>query len=99
MRNASKKFYANKASELFTQTSKSVLHVYYDAFPTPFQVLHMLRGALPRHHFQRDDAAQDALLHRQPHHPLHGHLLPHRARVLPALRQWREGECVKETRD
>lgn len=54
----------------------------------------MLRRAVPRHHVQHHDAAQDAVLHGEPHHPMHGHLLPHRAGVLPAVRQRREGVAV-----
>jgi hypothetical protein len=34
---------------------------------------------------------EDAVLHCEPDHPLHGHLLPHRPCLLPTLRQWREG--------
>ncbi len=30
-----------------------------------------------------------------PDHPLHGHLLPHRPRLLPALGLWREGDSYK----
>ena len=52
----------------------------------------MLRGALPGHNVQHNDASQDALLHGQSDHSVHGHLLPHHSHILPALRQWREGK-------
>lgn len=55
------------------------------------KVLHVLRRAVPGHNVQHHDAAQDAVLHGEPDHPVHGHLVPHRAGVLPALGQRREG--------
>lgn len=51
----------------------------------------MLRRAVPGHNVQHHDAAQDAVLHRELDHPVHGHLVPDGASVLPALGQRREG--------
>ena len=59
------------------------------------EILHLLRRALFRHHVQHHDAPQNAVLHRQPHHPLHGHLLPDYSDILPALRFRREGKCTQ----
>ena len=56
------------------------------------QVLHLLWRALPGHHLQHHDAEEDAVLHSQPDHPLHGHLLPHSPRVLSPL--WQRGEGI-----
>ncbi|XP_068631518.1 uncharacterized protein [Battus philenor] len=65
----------------------------YDGFQER-EVLHVLRRAVPGHHIQHHHAPQDTLLHREPNHPVHGHLLPDRARILPAVRQRREGVAV-----
>ena len=59
------------------------------------QVLHLLWRALPGHHLQHHDAEEDAVLHSQPDHPLHGHLLPHCPRVLSSL--WQRGEGITKT--
>lgn len=55
------------------------------------EVLQLLRGALPGHHLQHHAAQEDALLHRQPDHPLCGHLVPLGVGVLPSFRLRREG--------
>ena len=51
----------------------------------------MLRGALSGHHVQYNDAPQDAFLHGQSHHPVHGHLFPHHPHLLPPVRLRRKG--------
>ena len=58
------------------------------------QVLHLLWRAIPGHHLQHHHEEEDSLLHRQPHHPLHGHQLPHSPCLLPPVWQWREGRNV-----
>ena len=57
------------------------------------QVLHVLWRALPGHHLQHHNAEEDAVLHSQSDHPLHGHLLPHYPCVLSSLWQRGEGYC------
>lgn len=54
------------------------------------EVLLVLRRALSRHHLQPNDKKENALLHSEPDHPVRRHLVPVRARVLPAQRFWRE---------
>ena len=54
------------------------------------EVLPLLPRALHRHLLQHHAAAQDPLLHGQPHNPLREHLLPLGPRVLPARRLRRE---------
>jgi len=58
------------------------------------KVLHVLRRAVHRHHLQHQHAPQDPFLHGQPHHPVHGHILPDGARLLPTLGLRREGVAV-----
>lgn len=50
------------------------------------EVLFVLRGTVHRHILQHHAAPPDAVLHRQPDRALRGHILPVRARVLPAGR-------------
>lgn len=61
------------------------------------EVLHVLRRALPRHHFQHHHETEDSVLHRQPHNTVHGNIIPHGVGVLPAKRQWREGNRYTPT--
>ncbi|GBM34796.1 hypothetical protein AVEN_7845-1 [Araneus ventricosus] len=58
------------------------------------EVLHVLRGAVHRHHLQHQYAAQDAFLHGQPHYSMHGHILPNGPGFLPALGLGRESVVV-----
>ncbi|GBM23848.1 hypothetical protein AVEN_167554-1 [Araneus ventricosus] len=58
------------------------------------EVLLVLHGALSRHHLQHDPETEAALLHRQPHHPLCGHLRSVRRRLLSPLGERREGQPV-----
>ena len=60
------------------------------------QVLPVLRGALPRHHFLPDPPPQVPVLHRQRHHPLHWDLVPVRARLLSAVGLRGEGKSIKK---
>lgn len=56
-----------------------------------WEILHVLRRTVSGHHVQYYHAPQDAVLHGQHHHSVHGHLVPDGAHVLPAVRQRREG--------
>ena len=55
----------------------------------------MLRGALFGHNIQHNDAPQDAFLHGEPHHPVHGHLLPHHSHLLPPVRFRGKGNLIR----
>lgn len=52
----------------------------------------MLRRAVFGHHFQHNDAEENALLHGEHYHTVHGNLIPHRTHVLPAVGQWRKSK-------
>ncbi|XP_027405783.1 neuronal acetylcholine receptor subunit alpha-2 isoform X2 [Bos indicus x Bos taurus] len=58
------------------------------------QEVRLLRRGLRRRHLLLRHPAPAPVLHHQPHHPLPAHLLPHRARLLPALRLRREDHPV-----
>ena len=57
-----------------------------------WEVLHLLWWAVLRYYIQHYNETEDALLHRQLDHPLHGHLLPNGPHLLLAIWQWREGK-------
>lgn len=50
------------------------------------EVLHVLRRAVLGHNVQHHDAQEDVILHGEPHHPVHGDLVPDGARLLSAFR-------------
>ena len=58
------------------------------------KILHLLWWAVLGHNVQHYHAAQDAVLHRQLDHPLHGNLLLNSPHLLPAIRQWGEGKLT-----
>lgn len=58
------------------------------------KVLHLLPRAVPGYHFQHHPAAAYPVLHPEPHHALHLHILSDCAGVLPPVRQRRKNHPV-----
>ena len=58
------------------------------------KILHLLWWAILGHNVQHYHAAEDAVLHRQLDHPLHGNLLLNSPHLLSAIRQWGEGKQI-----
>lgn len=56
------------------------------------EILHLLRRAVRRHNIQYQHAAKNSLLHRESHHPLHGHIFLDSPRLLPPVRQRRKSD-------
>jgi len=54
--------------------------------------LPVLRRTVLGHHVQHNHAEENAFLHGEHHHTVHGHLVPHRLDVLFAVGQRRKGK-------
>jgi len=63
-----------------------------DRFRQEREILHVLRRTVLGHHVQHHHAEENAVLHGEFDHTVHGHIVSHDTRVLPAVGQQRKGE-------
>ena len=79
---------------IFTEIFSSKFHILISKLYQQFQewkILYVLWWALLGHNLQHHDEKENAVLHSEPNHPVHGNLLSNCAHLLLTLRQWREG--------